>query len=166
MEDRDSLQGKVIIKNKSSSAIEHVGISLELVGAVQRRAEQCTSEAFLSTRVQLASSAESPIQGDAAVFDFDFGQVKFPHESYDGVAVSLRYIYPLRIALRCRYYVRVVLHRKLTDISKEITLCVRFCPKNAMLGSPTDLTSPSPLELEVGLEEFLHIRMTICQVSV
>lgn len=63
---------------------------------------------------------------------------------------------------RCRYYLRAVICRKLNDFTKEMTL---WCP------SPVDDTRPAkgnaiatisvPVEMEVGLEDFLHIKMNL-----
>lgn len=74
----------------SGSHLEHSGISLELTGTIERFTEPATKDDFLFTRIQLASVAESPIKKEAVIYNFDFGTVRFPYESYDGCGITLR----------------------------------------------------------------------------
>jgi vacuolar protein sorting-associated protein 26 len=57
-----------------------------------------------------------------------------------------------------RYYIKAIIHRKLSDESKEVTL---WCPGQADLSNELSLTSPIPIEMDVGLEDFLHIKMRL-----
>ena len=63
---------------------------MELIGTVERFTEPATKDDFLFTRIQLASAIESPIQRETIIYDFDFGSVRFPYESYDGCGITLR----------------------------------------------------------------------------
>jgi vacuolar protein sorting-associated protein 26 len=113
-----------------------LGISITLIGAIERT----PPDEFVSTRVQLAPSGTMK---EPTVLEFDFGNVRFPFPSYDGAGVSLR------------YFVRVAVHRKLSDMIKETTL---WCPT---VYESIEMSPSVPVEIDVGLEEFLHIKMRL-----
>ncbi|PJF16634.1 hypothetical protein PSACC_03559 [Paramicrosporidium saccamoebae] len=132
--DKTSLRGHLHLRPKSP--LDHLGISITLIGAIERT----PPDEFISTRVQLAPPGTMK---ETTVLEFDFGNVRFPFPSYDGSGVSLR------------YFVRVVMHRKLSDVVKEATL---WCPT---VYEPVEMSPSVPVEIEVGLEEFLHIKMRL-----
>lgn len=159
MQDGESLSGRLIIRQKPGQTLEHQGVHIEFIGAVERHGETTSAaskkDIFQCSRVQLlAPMGDAAISKETVILEFDFGPLRMPFESYDGTGISLR------------YYLRAVLARKMTDITKETTLwCCRgrgtdASPTTGKTTSPSLSTSP-PVELEVGLEEFLHIKLQL-----
>ena len=70
-------------------------------------------------------------------YPFTFENVERNHESYNGINVSLN------------YYVRVVINRNITNITKQI----EFWQRNFS----TAPDSNSNIKMEVGIEDCLHI---------
>ena len=69
-----------------------MGIYIELIGAVERHGETAKKEDFSASRIQLlAAMADNAITKETIILEFDFGNCRFPYESYDGNGVSLRY---------------------------------------------------------------------------
>ncbi|CAI8041729.1 Vacuolar protein sorting-associated protein 26B [Geodia barretti] len=89
---------------------------------------------FLSLVRQLSPPGELT---QSAVFDFEFHHVEKPYESYTGTNVKLR------------YFLRVVVVRRLSDLTKELDLAV-----HALSSFPEMVNS---LKMEVGIEDCLHI---------
>ena len=97
----------------------------------------------------------------SATFDFEFKNVEKQYESYFGINVKLRYVYPPRRIRndgkidtfihmrRCRYLVRVTVARRMGSIIKEKDIWVysyRMPPE-----------SNTSIKMEVGIEDCLHI---------
>lgn len=153
VQDKCDLCGKVILRLRNGTGLEHGGISVTLVGAMERRG--LPPEEFVTTKLALAPPGI--INNEVSLWDFDFGAARFPHPSYDGIGISLR------------YFLRVLVQRKLSDIIKEVTL---WCPPKSEIATMAPITTPTssvgnlenePLQMDVGLEEFLHIKMSIDQ---
>jgi vacuolar protein sorting-associated protein 26 len=73
----------------------------------------------------------------STTFDFEFVNAEKPHESYTGVNVRLR------------YFLRVVIVRRISDITRERDIAVHT------LSSYPDINNS--LKMEVGIEDSLHI---------
>lgn len=116
---------------------------------------------FLSLVQELASPGEMRA---AQNFDFEFKNVEKQYESYNGINVKLRYVrcqprHPLLAAVQLitahacmfanRYYIRVTISRRLTDVVKERDIWVHS------YRMPPD--SNNAIKMEVGIEDCLHI---------
>ncbi len=99
--DDDHLSGKVVLRQKPGASLDHHGIAVTLIGLIEQRGEPHPPEPFMSMRLQLVPAAESPITREITQLDFDFGKVHFPHPSYDGDAIALRYWHH-GVAVTCR----------------------------------------------------------------
>ncbi len=142
------VQGRIAIRLRGSlEPFEHAGIYVELVGSIQRNSEKDQRLDFGSMRHCLVPQGESPLMDESTVLAFSFDAARFPFESYDGVAISLRYC------------VRVVIERRLADVVREATLwCARPPPGAADAGLEGG-GGGGAVELDVGLEDFLHIKL-------
>lgn len=159
VQDGESLSGRLVLRQKPGQTLEHQGVHIEFIGAVERHGETAAPtgkrDIFQCSRVQLlAPMGDAAIGKETVILEFDFGPLRMPFESYDGAGISLR------------YYLKAVISRKMTDITKETTLwCSHGRDLDASLATePTKSTSPVssvPVELEVGLEEFLHIKLQL-----
>ncbi|XP_064384382.1 vacuolar protein sorting-associated protein 26B-like [Halichondria panicea] len=131
--DGESVSGKVHVKLKGKS-MEHKGIRVEFVGQIEMFYDRGNHHDFLSLVRQLQPPGEL---SSSTTFSFEFSQVEKPYESYTGTNVRLR------------YFMRVVIVRRLADISKELDVAVHT------LSHFPDMNNS--LKMEVGIEDCLHI---------
>ena len=119
---------------KAGSRLEHQGIKIEFVGQIELYYDRGNHHEFTSLVKELARPGEM-LQNTS--YDFEFNQVEKPYESYTGANVRLR------------YFLRVTLVRRISDVVKEMDLIVHT------LSSYPD--SNNSIKMEVGIEECLHI---------
>lgn len=92
------------------------------------------SHEFLALSQELAAPGE---MRQNASFDFEFKRVEKQYECYHGINVKLR------------YFVRVTIARRLSDIFNEKDIWVYS------YRMPTDINNS--IKMEVGIEDCLHI---------
>ncbi len=85
--------------------LEHMGIRVELIGAIENAIEKNQTVQFMT----LVRDLEAPgiLSTDNISYDFNFNAVNMPYETYSGFAVRLR------------YYINVVINRSFGKITKE-----------------------------------------------
>jgi len=132
--DGETVSGKVMIRVKDGKRIEHQGIKIEFVGHIELFYDRGNHYEFASLAQELAAPGELRA---SATFDFEFKNVEKQYESYTGINVKLR------------YFVRVTLGRRLSDIIKERDIWVYSYKM------PPDANSS--IKMEVGIEDCLHI---------
>ena len=108
---------------------------------------------FLSLSQELSAPGE---MRQAQTFDFQFKNVEKQFESYQGINVKLRCVFELPLYEYChrrtsaqRYFVRVLISRRLADVVKERDIWVHS------YRMPPD--SNNSIKMEVGIEDCLHI---------
>lgn len=119
---------------KPGSKLEHQGISVSFIGLIELNQDRGTHHEFASLVKDLAKPGELTHN---ASYPFEFVNVEKPHESYTGRNVNLR------------YFIRVKILRKLSNIVKENELIVHT------LACYPEVNSP--IKMEVGIEDCLHI---------
>jgi len=133
--DGESLCGKVNIQlRKPGSRLDHYGIKIELIGQIELYYDRGNHHDFLSLVKELARPGDL---FQHTSYSFDFFNVEKPYESYTGSNVKLR------------YFLRVTIVRRLSDIGKEMELIVHT------LSSYPEMNSS--IKMEVGIEDCLHI---------
>nr|SVE77578.1 EOG090X05H4 [Daphnia lumholtzi]SVE78836.1 EOG090X05H4 [Daphnia lumholtzi] len=133
--DGESLSGKVNITLKRPGyKLEHQGIKIEFLGQIELYYDRGNQHEFTSLVKELARPGE--LHHNTS-YDFDFNQVEKPYEVYTGTNVKLR------------YFLRVTVVRRLTDLVKEVDLAVHT------LSSYPEMNSS--IKMEVGIEDSLHI---------
>lgn len=133
--DGESVSGKVnVTLHRKTGRLEHHGIKIEFVGQIELYYDRGNHHEFLSLVKELSRPGEVT---QNTSFDFDFAQVEKPYESYTGANVRLR------------YFLRVTIVRRLTDMTKELDLAVHT------LATYPEMNNP--IKMEVGIEECLHI---------
>lgn len=133
--DGESVTGKVnVTLHRKTGKIEHNGIKIEFIGQIELYYDRGNHHEFLSLVKELARPGELT---QNTSFDFEFNQVEKPYETYTGANVRLR------------YFLRVTIVRRLTDMTKEIDLAVHT------LATYPEMNNP--IKMEVGIEECLHI---------
>ncbi|XP_037288347.1 vacuolar protein sorting 26 isoform X2 [Rhipicephalus microplus] len=133
--DGESVSGKVnITLKKPGSKLEHQGIKIEFIGQIELYYDRGNHHEFASLVKELARPGDL---AQNASYSFEFVNVEKPYESYTGSNVRLR------------YFLRVTIVRRLTDLVKELDIVVHT------LSSYPEINSS--IKMEVGIEDCLHI---------
>jgi len=120
--------------HRKTNRLEHHGIKIEFIGQIELYYDRGNHHEFLSLVKELARPGELT---QNTSFDFEFNQVEKPYECYTGANVRLR------------YFLRVTIVRRLSDMTKEMDLLVHT------LATYPEMNNP--IKMEVGIEECLHI---------
>ncbi|XP_055676502.1 vacuolar protein sorting-associated protein 26B-like [Lutzomyia longipalpis] len=133
--DGETVSGKVnVTLKKPGSKLEHQGIKIELIGQIELYYDRGNHHEFLSLVKELARPGDL-IQNSS--YPFEFANVEKPYEVYVGSNVRLR------------YFLRATVVRRLSDIIREVDIAVHT------LCSYPEVNSP--IKMEVGIEDCLHI---------
>jgi len=133
--DGESVSGTVHVRlKKPGQKLEHHGIKVEFLGQIEVYYDRGNHHDFISLVKDLARPGEL-LQNTS--YPFEFVNVEKPYESYVGTNVKLR------------YFLRVTIVRRLTDIVRELDLVVQT------LSTYPDANSN--IKMEVGIEDCLHI---------
>uniref|UniRef100_A0A915PPJ4 Vacuolar protein sorting-associated protein 26 n=1 Tax=Setaria digitata TaxID=48799 RepID=A0A915PPJ4_9BILA len=130
--DGETISGIVGVAVKKK--FDHQGIRIEFIGQIELNYDRGNQHDFITLMKELARPGELT---QNAVFRFEFPKVEKPYESYVGANVKLR------------YFLRVVIVRRLTDIIREMDVIVHT------LSSYPDTNNS--IKMEVGIEDSLHI---------
>ncbi|KAI7691469.1 hypothetical protein SSS_00790 [Sarcoptes scabiei] len=123
-----------ITLKKPGQKLEHQGIKVEFIGEIELYQDRSNHHEFTSLVKDLARPSEM-LQNTS--YSFEFANVEKPYESYTGGNVRLR------------YFIRVTIARRLTDICKEMEILVHTLSQYPEVNAP--------IKMEVGIEDCLHI---------
>ena len=151
--DGESVKGAVTIRPKDGKRLEHTGIKVQFIGTIGKSEmgvrsasltlsicfpemffDRGTNHEFLSLAQELAAPGDLQ---HPQIFEFNFKNVEKAYESYNGINVKLR------------YYVRVLVSRRMADVVREKDIWVysyRIPPE-----------TNSSIKMDVGIEDCLHI---------
>ncbi|KAJ3209203.1 hypothetical protein HDU83_008531 [Entophlyctis luteolus] len=133
--DGESVGGTVLIRVKDAKRLDHQGIKIDFVGSIELFNDKGPHTEFLLLSQDLAPPGS--LTTPSVTYDFCFKNVEKQYESYYGINVKLR------------YFMRVSISRRISDIVKERDIWVysyRVVPEvNASI------------KMEVGIEDALHI---------
>ncbi|KAG4304758.1 hypothetical protein PORY_001811 [Pneumocystis oryctolagi] len=132
--DGESVKGSVTLRPKDGKRMEHSGIKVQFIGSIEMFFDRSTHYEFLSLVQELAAPGE---MRHPQTFDFEFKNVEKQYESYHGINVKLR------------YFIRVIISRRMPDIVGEKDIWVysyKMPPENN-----------SSIKMDVGIEDCLHI---------
>lgn len=132
--DGESISGLITVSIKRGNKVEYQGIKIEFIGQIDFYADRGSRDDFLTRSVDLARPG---ILSQTTTYPFNFTQVAKPFESYTGSNVSLR------------YFLKVTIVKRLMNMTKEFEVLVHSFPKTI----PND----SSIQMEVGIEDSLHI---------
>ena len=127
------MQVNVTLK-KPGSKLEHQGIKIEFIGQIELFYDRGNHHEFKCLAKALARPGDL-IQYSS--YPFEFPKVEKQFEIYNGSNVRLR------------YFLRVTIVRRISDITKEVDIAVHT------LCSYPDVNNP--IKMEVGIEDCLHI---------
>ncbi|XP_065176311.1 vacuolar protein sorting-associated protein 26B-like [Sycon ciliatum] len=132
--DGETVSGKVHVLLKPGKKLDHMGIRVEFIGQIELFYDRGNHHEFTSVVKELAGPGEL---AKNCVYPFEFLHVEKPHESYTGANVQLR------------YFIRVTVVKRLSDIVKEMDVAVHT------LSSFPEINNS--IKMEVGIEDCLHI---------
>ncbi|RUS87499.1 hypothetical protein EGW08_004753 [Elysia chlorotica] len=133
--DGETVSGNVnIALKKKGSKLEHQGIKIEFIGQIELYYDRGNHHEFTSLVKELVRPGE--LTHDVSL-NFEFSQVEKPYESYTGANVRLR------------YFLRVTIVKRLSDVVKEQDIVVHTLSQYPELNSS--------IKMEVGIEDCLHI---------
>lgn len=133
--DGEAVAGRVNITLKTPKyKLEHQGIKIEFIGEIELYQDRGNHHEFTSLVKDLDRPGEL-MQNMS--YPFEFANVEKPYESYTGTNVRLR------------YFLRVTITRRLSDIVKEMDIIV-----HTLYSYPE---VDSSIKMEVGIEDCLHI---------
>jgi hypothetical protein len=131
----DGVGGSIDIHLQSGKTIEHLGITVEVIGQILVTSDHSEKYDFTSLTKELEPAG---IMNKDASYTFEFATVDKPYESYIGSNAQLR------------YFVRVTILRSyLANITFEQEFWVESCSE------PPDINKG--IKMEVGIEDSLHI---------
>lgn len=125
---------QINISLRKAGKLEHQGVKVEFIGQIELYYDRGNHHEFTSLVKELARPGELTHN---TVYTFEFPNVEKPFESYTGSNVRLR------------YFLKVTIVRRLSDVIKELELVVHT------LSSYPDMNNP--IKMEVGIEDCLHI---------
>lgn len=123
-----------ITLRKPGSKLEHHGVKIEFVGQIELFYDRGNHHEFTNLVKELARPGD---MNQHTTYAFEFSCVEKPFEVYTGANVRLR------------YFLRVSIVRRLSDIVRELDIAVHT------LSSYPDMNNP--IKMEVGIEDCLHI---------
>ncbi|KAA3670690.1 vacuolar protein sorting-associated protein 26, partial [Paragonimus westermani] len=132
--DGETVAGNVLIGMKRGSKLEHQGIRIDFLGVIEFYSDRGSRDEFISLSQDLARPG---ILSQPTKYPFEFVDIMKPHESYCGTHVRLR------------YFLRVTIQRRLSDMTKEREILV-----HALNRLPECVEE---IRMDVGIEDSLHI---------
>lgn len=132
----ETVGGRVTFSLADGKSIQHRGISVEFVGAIEMLYDRERSQEFTS----LVRHLDDPgsLSG-VSQYTFAFTNVEKAYDTYTGINVRLRYF--LRVLVQRAQYT--------SDIVKEFDLAVQHYKDPP--------AANTPIHMEVGIEDALHI---------
>ncbi|EEB05613.1 retromer complex subunit Vps26 [Schizosaccharomyces japonicus yFS275] len=130
----ETVKGTVLIRLKDGRKVEHNGIKIEFIGCIESSYDKSNAYEFTRSVQELAAPGEMK---QAQMLDFEFRHVDKPYESYKGRNVRLR------------YFCRVTVSRKMSDVLREKDLWVY------KYENPPETNTD--IKMDVGIEDCLHI---------
>lgn len=132
----ETVGGRITISVKDGKSIQHRGIKVEFIGSIDMLYDRENSQEFTSLVRHLDDPGTLTKQ---AQYTFQFTNAEKAFDTYSGINVQLRYFLRVTI-LRAQYT---------PDITKEVDICVQH--RNQ------DPQANTPIRMEVGIEDALHI---------
>lgn len=132
----EKVSGKIEVRTKKK--FDHMGVKVELIGLIEVNTDAATNSTFMSNGLDL--EAPGSISEDKT-FNFSFNIFQKPYESYYGSTVRLRYII-----------------RATIQLSKFKSPIVKEQDLGVLVSSNYD-EEPSPINMEVGVEELINLKI-------
>lgn len=135
--DRENITGKVIINIGKSKKYDHTGIKIELTGIIEHLQDKKNVSRFIN----LTRDLEPPgsLNKEITTLDFAFTNVEKQYESYRGLNTSVRYMLRVTLSTKMRTWTWDQEFGVINPMNKSV------------------LEDNTPIRLEVGIEDWLHL---------
>ena len=135
----DNIKGDFIIELNQNKFLEHEGIKVNLIGIIENIKNPSTSTKFYDEFLTICSADK--INNEITKFEFNFPPKEKPYESYFGSSVKVRYyicVNVLSLPKNLCNQIEIVI---LNPLSRELFL----------------KEENSPLKIEIGVENLIHV---------
>ena len=136
--DQEEVAGKIIINIGTSKTFEHKGIKIELLGIIENIKDKKDVLKFISLTSELESIGM--LNKEVTTYNFKFSNVQKLYETYRGNTRNVKYLLKLSIETKFR------------SLNWEQEFAVINPHQSSILDNEN-----SPIRLEVGIEEWLHL---------
>ncbi|KAJ1501013.1 hypothetical protein HMI56_003487, partial [Coelomomyces lativittatus] len=174
--DGESVAGTVTLRVRNGRKLEHQGVRIQLIGQIEIYPEKAPHP-FISLGQELLAPGEID---QLQTLSFEFKNVEKQYESFAGQSVRLRYFVRITVSRRLSECVRekelwVYTYSTSPDSggvpssssssSTTTTTTLTPHPNPSMTVGPPPITSSTPIKMEVGIEECLHIEFEYNQAK-
>lgn len=137
----DTVKGRLEVRLHKKKKFEHNGIKVELLGIIETPGSTPPTSSFMSNGMDLEPAGNLY---DDKTYDFEFKAFQKPYNSYYGESVKLRYV--IRSTITLAGYK--------SSVKSEIDLGV-------LVESDDDESEIKPINMEVGIDDLLNIKIDI-----
>ena len=137
----EKISGKIDIKLERGRKLDHMGIRVELIGMIEVKSSSEKNSTFMCNGFDLEPSGT--LYTDK-IYDFSFDVFQKPYDSYYGKNIKLRYLVKTTI----------MMSRFSNPIIKENDIGV-------LTEKVIEEKEPTPINMEVGIEDLLNIKIEI-----
>lgn len=135
--DKEDVSGEVLI-SLTSKSFDHNGVKIELLGIIESTTETTITSQFITLSKELEPAGT--LRNQHSKFKFTFNNVEKSYETYHGVEIELKYL------------LRVIIVSTLRNLTWEREIGVLHPNPRDILNVLND-----PINLEVGIDEWLHL---------
>ena len=140
--DTDIIRGKIIIELNKNKNFEHNGIKVELVGLIENYKDKRQNSKFISLTKDLEPSGF--LNNEITQLEFEFSGVEKQYETYRGLNTGVKYA------------IITTLSSKYKNIINEAEFVIL---KHL---SPNEIEKEnSPIKMDIGIEQWLHVSLEI-----
>jgi vacuolar protein sorting-associated protein 26 len=142
--DTDNIQGHIVIFLNKNKNYEHNGIKVELIGVIENHRDKKQTSKFITITKDLIPPGT--IDNEKTTADFEFSKFEKLYESYKGTNAGVR------------YYISAIISTKYKNIVED---------KEFLIYKPIEVKDLNneevnlPIQMEIGIEEWLHISFDV-----
>jgi vacuolar protein sorting-associated protein 26 len=142
--DTDNINGQLAIYLNKNKNYEHNGVKVELIGMIENHRDKRLTSKFITITKDLLPPGT--LDNEKTLLEFEFSQFEKLYESYKGINVSVR------------YYISAIIGTKYKNVVEEKEF---FIYKPVEMKELVDEEKNIPIQMEIGIEEWLHIYLEI-----
>ena len=136
---KEPIRGRVQLDLNNNRNFKHSGIKIELIGMIENYRDRNLSSRFISLTNDL--SPPGSILNEINYFDYEFSSIDKQFETYRGKLMGIKFI--LQVTIQIPY-------KPQTEETEIVIL-------NPQRGDDFNRLNNSPLKVEIGIENLLHV---------
>lgn len=155
--DGESVKGTITIRTKEGRKVEHFGVKVQLLGAIETNIDGLVVSEFLSLATELAAPG---VLTHAERYPFEFKNVEKQYESYRGKNARLRYF--VKVSLLKKAGANEITREKELWVYQYLPAPITPSTSGKLNGGTGSASTSSPSEastvkMDIGIEDCLHI---------